>query len=121
MAVERASGGILMITSGGQMWRWVDAAWSAIGVEDGPEARVGASVAVDTRRSEVVYLGGTQDAAFTGDSWYWNGFTWTQAIVGPGIGARQFHGMAYDLDQGQLILFGGFTERGVVAGTVTRR
>ncbi|MFO0840023.1 MAG: hypothetical protein U1D55_16065 [Phycisphaerae bacterium] len=77
----------------------------------GPSSRVGAAMAFDAERNEIVLFGGGS-AAFPnpplGDTWTWNGVTWSQkSVTAPP--ARVSPGMVFDSARGKIVLFGGAT------------
>ncbi|MBX9929394.1 MAG: hypothetical protein K2X99_10820 [Gemmatimonadaceae bacterium] len=88
----------------GDTWEYRNSTWTRRAENAGPGIRVGAAMAWDPVRREVLLYGGSNDAA--GETWAWNGATWTRrATTGPGPLA--FAGMAFDAARNEMVLYGG--------------
>jgi hypothetical protein len=82
-----------------------------------PSPRVGAAMAYDSARGEVVLFGGSDFSTQFGDTWVWNGTTWTQRFSAIAPRPRAAHAMAYDAARGQIVLFGGVGSGAVLNDT----
>ena len=87
--------------------------------EGAPRGRLGAGLAFDRGRSELVYFGGTDGANYVQDTWYWNGLSW-QEDPSMGPTGRAYFGVAFDPTRRQLLIFGGLDDGGVLQETWVR-
>lgn len=82
-----------------------------------PGARVGARMAFDAARSELVLFGGqAAPAQPSADTWVWNGTTWTQRTPVNAPSGRTLHEMCYDSTRQRVVLYGGMGAGGLVYG-----
>ena len=93
-------------------FEWDGRAWKGVHPAISPAARVGAAMAYDSDRGEVIMFGGSDSA----DTWSWNGTRWTP-IEAFGPGPRQSSAMAYDPERRTMVLFGGDGVNGPSAET----
>jgi hypothetical protein len=88
-------------------WAWNGTTWTLLRPLTSPPARVGASLAYDEARGQLVLFGGSPSPAnFLGDTWTWDGRNWTQQTA-TGPYAKSGAAIAYDADTKTLILVGG--------------
>ena len=90
-------------------WVWDGATWTQKLPDTSPSERLGAAMAFDAVRGQVVLFGGATGSSFLtelGDTWLWDGSGWTQDVQA-GPPARHYHRMATDSARGQIVLFGG--------------
>ncbi len=75
-----------------------------------PQNRVGAMLAFDAARDEVVLFGGRSfgGGILLDDTWRWNGAQWSLATPAARPSARSGSAMGYDHRRGVIVLFGGF-------------
>lgn len=94
-----------------QTWEWDGKKWTQAATT-GPVARVGHSMAYDTKRHVVVLFGGkdrlnrTEGAHYLADTWEWDGSKWAERKEA-GPAARNEQAMVYDGHRGAVLLFGG--------------
>ena len=91
-------------------WTWDGSKWTLIDTV-GTGKRVGAAVAADEARGEIVVFGGQSNGALDGTTWAWTGARWERrATSGPS--PRVVSTMAYDPVRRVVVLFGGRTANG---------
>jgi len=97
----------------GDTWEWDGKAWTQR-EEEGPAARITASMAFDNIKNRIVLFGGQIHAnTVADDTWEWNGTTWTQvADTGPVARADA----AMTSTGGALLLHGGMLANGAPFG-----
>lgn len=90
-------------------WTWNGSAWTEHAVS-GPTARLGASMAYDSRRKVVVLFGGiTTNNVALADTWEWNGTTWQPITPAAQPPPRGLGNAVYDEESGRVLLLGGIT------------
>jgi hypothetical protein len=76
-----------------------------------PVSLLGASLAYDRTRKEVVLFGGTDPLTHeeSNETWTWDGEAWTLQRPSTSPPKRQGGSLAYDPTSGNMLLFGGFS------------
>lgn len=111
-AARRIGVWYLGTSSSSDTWIWSGATWAQRSA-GGPIPRMGATMAFDPLRQEVVLFGGVQPQGglplgpLLRDTWSWNGVAWTEHFGISAPTARCFSVMAHDSHRGRLMLFGG--------------
>jgi hypothetical protein len=112
--VQSATANALVIF--GDTWEWDGEKWVQRSNE-GPEPRLRAAMAYDSRREVVVLFGGLGEfARLYGNTWEWDGHFW-QLRSTEGPSNRAHASMAYDEDRGVTVLFGGGDHHGLTNDT----
>ena len=93
-------------------WEWDGQQWSVVST-DGPPRRLGAALAYDEARQQIVLFGGYDPGLRTyySDTWTWDGTSWTQ-IPAAGPSGRDSHAMVYDAERKTVVLMGGYGDSG---------
>ena len=88
----------------------------------GPPGRIGAPLAYDTARNEVVLFGGYSPTTGTtfDDTWTFDGTTWTRKSPATVPPRRDSHAMAYDSTRNVTTRFGG-VDSSVFPGGITNQ
>jgi len=94
----------------GDTWTWDGTDWTPLTPLQSPPPRMGAGIADDTARGQVVIFGGSGDTgALLGDTWTWDATDWAQRDPSQSPPRRLLPGMAGDAGRGQVVLFGGWS------------
>ncbi len=93
-------------------WTWNGRSWQEQHPANAPSARVGAVMAYDAARQQVVLYGGLTGQGLSSEIWTWNGQTWQMHQVSDGPSVRQKALFVYDDATQQVILFGGLNADG---------
>jgi Galactose oxidase, central domain len=90
-------------------WVWSGQAWSQLVVSPRPEGRVGAAIAYDAIRRDVVLFGGEDtDGTPYDDTWTWDGSSWSRKLLTVNPPARNLASIAFDDAMGKVVMFGGW-------------
>jgi cysteine-rich repeat protein len=91
-----------------ETWRWDGAAWAtSVG---GPSGRFGAALGYDSTHARVVLFGGGSDiTASSGDTWLWDGASWQARTPAAAPSPRQGAVIVDDPAHGGALLLGGMT------------
>lgn len=81
--------------------------WTQQTPPNSPGARGTASMAYDSKHSQVVLFGGLTVNAPQNDTWTWDGTSWTQSHPAQSPPLRSVAGIANDSQHGQTVMFGG--------------
>jgi hypothetical protein len=97
----------------GDVWEWDGTDWLDLTpVRAAPLPRIGAAMAFDGQRGQVVLFGGNrflgQQFQVFGDTWVYDGSRWRWPVLaGPSPDPRYYAAMAYDCHNRRVLLFGG--------------
>jgi len=90
----------------GDTWTWNGSAWR-LAEAAGPPARVGAALAFDPLRGELLLYGGSGKDGLLNDTWAWDGTRWTERHPDHHPLERENAAAVFDPVLGRVILFGG--------------
>jgi GH35 family endo-1,4-beta-xylanase len=108
MAWDAATSSDVLLSTDGTTWTWNGTAWTQLSPAHSPGARIGAAMAYDVTRAQVVLFGGEQGTTALQDTWTWDGADWTHRAPSNSPPARGGAAMAWDGKAKKLLMFGGF-------------
>jgi Kelch motif len=88
-------------------WTWDGAQWSQQSGMVAPAERLGASLAYDEARQEMLLFGGTAASTVYADTWTWSSQGWQERFPLNSPTARSWSSMVYDASGQQIVLIGG--------------
>jgi hypothetical protein len=129
-ATDPDTGALILLTTSGETWRWIGAAWElgeAAAPPQGaapptprterspascPAGRTGAVMVTDEARHQVLLFGGSASPLgptppVPGDTWIWDGSTWSQLHPNPAPPGRSGAAAAFDPLRSVVVLYGG--------------
>ena len=115
--------GALAVADGlGDTWEWDGTSWTQAVTTQSPPARIGAAVAYDVARRQVVVFGGAAAVSSTyggtsfHDTWEYDGTQWVEHTTSTRPAARYDAGAAYDTKRHVMVMFGGTANDGSALG-----
>lgn len=91
----------------GDTWVWDGTRWQSVEPGLAPQARLGACMAYDEARQQVVLFGGTSGNILFNDTWAWDGAQWLPQTASTVPPARAWASMIYSRISQQVVLLGG--------------
>ncbi len=91
----------------GDTWEFHAGNWTELNLAVAPPARLGATMAYDSRDGYVVLFGGEANGRLLNDTWVFKGGGWSQVTSPVSPPGRMFAAMSDDATDGHSILFGG--------------
>ena len=96
------------VTNGADTWTWDGTDWEHLSPAVSPPARIGAVLAYDAAREQVLLFGGGGlGMTLIEDTWVWDGTTWTELKPVHSPGPRAGHSLVYDPVRQVVVLAGG--------------